>query len=319
MIILAVTSFGQSIGVPSALFCAAWIVYLLVAPPPAVEERARVAISRVFFLATLAFAAIWFWMGVALPLTAWMFFLGDNSHWFYDYSAHIAAAIALLASLVAFVRTTCGTVSRRYVRFLAWSPPLLLLAAAAVVLEDYLSQVEGLTAESAAQHLLETNVPRRTASMRLEAHAGPPMFPEMPSNHKTFWIVDGREKVGLIMVQPNRLLGWQLSAQPSVQRFEGRPDRGSGVPATGRYQERPLLPGAGGKEPARHSRRTGGSPPSGQTQASVTLACWRGPGDSVCASRLGLGEPPFFRGPPRGATTTGCGSAAAEHNLLCGA
>jgi len=209
MVLLGVTGFGQLLGLPSALACVGLIVYLLVAPRPPDENRARVAISRVFLQVTLAFAAIWFWMNVALPLTAWGFFIGDNSHWFYDYSPHIAAAIALLASLAAFLRTTMGTASRRYFRVLVWFPPLLLVAAAAVVVEEVLSRVEGLTAECAAEHILRNHVPRTNASMRLEPHSGPPIFPDMPRDHRTYWIVDGREKVGLIMVWPNRLLGWQ--------------------------------------------------------------------------------------------------------------
>ena len=220
MLILAVTGFGQAIGLPAALCCVAWIAYLLVAPPPRTEP-AKVAISWAFFLVTLAFAAIWFWMTLALPLTAWFFFIGDNEHWFYDFSPHIAAGVALLASLAAFLRTTWGTASRLYVRLLAWSPPLLLLAAAAVVAEDALSRVDGWTAQSAAQRILQTDVPRTNAAMRLEEHPGPPLYPDMPQDHRSFWIVEGGEKVGLITVAPNRLLGWHLSRS---HRFNDQAD-----------------------------------------------------------------------------------------------
>lgn len=47
--------------------------------------------------------------------------------------------------------------------------------------------------------------------MRLLAHAGPPMSPDTPPDHKMFWIVEGDDKVGLIVVAPNSLLGWQHS------------------------------------------------------------------------------------------------------------
>jgi hypothetical protein len=118
--------------------------------------------------------------------------------------------LALLVTLVAFLRTTFGKASRRYFHVLACLPPLLLVSAAAVAIEDGLSRVDGLTADSAAERILRTNVPRNSGTV-LEAHAGPPLYPDMPSNHQTYWIVDGREKVGLIMVRPNRLLGWQHS------------------------------------------------------------------------------------------------------------
>src|SRR5688500_882147 len=104
MALLAVTAFGNLIGLPSALLCLGLIFYLLVAPPPRPEKRARIAISRYFLFVILAVAAIWFWMNLALPLGAWMFVLGDNNSWFYDYSPHMAAGLALMVSCVAFLR-----------------------------------------------------------------------------------------------------------------------------------------------------------------------------------------------------------------------
>jgi len=211
MAILALTSFGQLIGLPSALVCAHLMVYLLAAPLPRSDKRVGMAMSKAFVFASLAFAAIWFWMGGAFFMIAWLFFLGDNNHWFYDHVSDIAAVVALAVSCAAFLRTTLGSASQLYVSSLAWIPPILLVTAGAVSIENTLSSVEGLTPESAAARVFKTNVPRISPTMRLEAHAGPPMHSDTPSDHKTFWIVEGREKVGLIVVRPNPLLGWQHS------------------------------------------------------------------------------------------------------------
>jgi outer membrane protein assembly factor BamB len=190
MYLLAATRFGSLIGLPSVLLRLALISYLLFSPLPPHECRARVAISWFFVYVSLAFAAIWFWLNVALPLGAWMFVLGDRNSWFYDYASHIAAAIALIISCVAFVRGMAGAISRRYVQSLKWAPPILLLAAAA------------------AQHLMK-RFHKYNDSMHLEAHTGPSLFPDSPKDERTFWIVEGQEKIGLIMVWPNGILGWK--------------------------------------------------------------------------------------------------------------
>ncbi|MEX2176308.1 MAG: hypothetical protein WD872_18240 [Pirellulaceae bacterium] len=211
MVILALTQFGILIGLPSLLLCAGLMTFLLVAPLPRPDGRAKVATSKVFIFASLAFAAVWIWLRFALPGIAWMFFLGDRNHWFYDHSSTVAALVALLVSCAAFLRPTLGTASRRYVRFLTWAPPILLVAAAAVAVDSTLSPVQGLSGESAAQSILNSNVPGTNATMRLQAHTGPPMDPDTPIDNKSFWIVDGGEKVGLIVVRPNSLIGWQHS------------------------------------------------------------------------------------------------------------
>jgi hypothetical protein len=210
MCLLAVTGFGQLIGLPSSLFCFALIVYLLLAPSPRDDNPARVSISIFFVFVCLAFAAIWFWLSVALPMLVWIFILGDRNSWFWDRSSQIAAAAALLVTCVAFVRTMRGTVSPTYVAALKWAPPILLATAAAVSLENYLSIIEGFTADAAAQNIFKGATYHRSTSMRLVPHDGPPLYPPPPAEQKTFWVVEGDKKVGLIVVWRRWLPGWRL-------------------------------------------------------------------------------------------------------------
>jgi hypothetical protein len=209
MCLLAVTTLGNLIGLPAAIVCIGFATYLLVAPAPGDGNRARVSAARFFVYVSLAFVAIWFWMRLALPAGAWMFVIGDRHSWFYDYSPYLAAGIALAVSCVAFLRGMTGLMTPRYIRWLTWVPPLLLLAAAVVFTDEMLSRMEGTTPESAAQHIVNS-YPKAPESARLEAYGGPPLFPDSPSKQRTFWIVNRQEKIGVVMVWPNGLFGWKL-------------------------------------------------------------------------------------------------------------
>ncbi len=208
MYLLAITKFGNLVGLPSVLLCFALILYLLFCPLPRPGSRARVAISWFFVYVSLAFASIWFWLRPALYLGAWIFVLGDRNSWFYYYVSHIAAFLALFVTCLVFVRGMAGAISQRYIQWLKWVPPILLIAAAAVFAEEMFSRMAGVTAESAAQNLME-KFHKYDDSMHLEAHTGPSLFPDSPQDQRTFWIVQGQEKIGLIMVWKNGILGWK--------------------------------------------------------------------------------------------------------------
>lgn len=208
MNLFAVTVFAGLVGLPSALLCVVLIVYLVVAPCPRVESRGRVAISRYFIYLSLAFAAIWFWMGAALPLAAWMFVYGDNGSWLDEYWLRIAAGIALVVSCIAFARGISGSISHGYIHCLTWVPPILLAGAGAVCVEEMLDRMEGITAKAAAQNMMRRFHKSRD-SMQLKEQPGPPLFPDTPPEAQTFWIVENGQKIGLIMVWKNGVFGWK--------------------------------------------------------------------------------------------------------------
>jgi len=196
------------VGLPSSLICVVLVIYLLLAPRPS-SDRAQVAASRYFVFVSLAFPAIWFWTSLTFALVLWLFILGDRHHWLHDHGSKVTGLFALAVCTVAFLRGMTGNASHLYVRVLAWVPPFLLLAAAAVCVDRQLNLIEGFTAESAAQNIFESAAYHRRDGMRLVPHTGPPVHPDTPAEHRTFWVVEGDKKVALLVVW-RKGFGWRL-------------------------------------------------------------------------------------------------------------
>jgi len=107
--------------------CFLMIGYGLFAPRSADDATARPVLLRALVAGVLVFCAVWLWLKLLLPLFAWLFWLGDNDHPFYELSDMIAVGVAVLHTMFIVERIASRRASVLYVRIHFFTSAILLL------------------------------------------------------------------------------------------------------------------------------------------------------------------------------------------------
>ena len=97
------------------LILAAWCLLLALS---LITPRSDVAARRVGMWFALGLPVIflghWFTANLVIPLLVWLFWLGDQNHWFWDTSTYLTAAFA--GVMTAFVAASHVMASRFTIR-----------------------------------------------------------------------------------------------------------------------------------------------------------------------------------------------------------
>lgn len=197
------------------------IVHGLVYPPRWRTKRVRPWWPKVLVLWVLEATTYFLWLGPMYYLGAWLLWIGDQQHWFWDYYWVPAAATTLLvASLPAWWMLRRGT-TRGYYLLHFWGAWVLVNFYVAGYIYENTRHVLGHTPEEAAQRLLLQYQEQYDIPLRLVPDRCP--LPEAISDlerGKRYWIVGPQGPVTRIGVRPHRWYGWQFSYNYSVKSAE---------------------------------------------------------------------------------------------------
>ena len=197
----------QGIEQVSFLVCVALIIDALI--PRTSTGRKRLD-HRWWFLsliATLEYVSIAIWLSFALPILAWMFWIGDNDHWFYHYAWIFAAGIGVAVSAISALRIRNGNATILYERIHLWTPLLLIVLFSGLWGCEFAQRIEGTTAESAASNILE-QIRGFDEPVRLVECLEPPPFGADPMRSKTYWVMGFKEPRGRISVSRYGYFWW---------------------------------------------------------------------------------------------------------------
>ncbi|MCK4648154.1 hypothetical protein KAT51_01380 [bacterium] len=167
----------------------------------------------------LVFLAVCLWLKFTLPLLAWLLWIGDNEHWFWNCSTYIALAIALgFVGLVVF-RINTNRATLRYVRVLFWCSIALLVIFATFWSYELISPIKGTTPRAAAESYLPKGYALSGESVELVEDQRPNIYPDLNfrKDCKTYWIMGKKEPRGRITVGPYGRFWWTYGS------YEGFP------------------------------------------------------------------------------------------------
>jgi len=202
-----------ALGVLGFVLCLLMIGFGVFMPRPRDISAVKKTWRLILFHGIVVFFAVWIWLGSILPLLAWMLWIGDNEHWFYNSSIYIAAAIAsAFAGLVIF-RVVKNRASVRYVRMYFWCSIILLVISATIWSYDLVEPIEGTAPKAAAESFLRRS--GRFYSKLVEDQQPSIDFPDR-SRCKTYWIMGEEEPKGRITV---RHYGWFWWSYAGSERF----------------------------------------------------------------------------------------------------
>ena len=209
MVLVAMTEPTSRVGTACFITCVALMFHAIVwgysLAPQATAGRASVLLG-----ATVEFLALWLWLSAALPILAWMFWIGDNEHWFYHYAWLLAAVLAAGTASITARRALRGAATRSYRAVHFWVPLCLLAAMAGVYLYDFVWRIEGRTAEAAAHNIL-ARMPYHEPVRLVEltpAEAGE----DDKERRRAYWIMGIDEPRGRIVVGRYGRFWWTLGS-----------------------------------------------------------------------------------------------------------
>jgi len=208
---LAMTSLTFWIGSASFIVCLTLIVHALVPRPFADVKLLQPRKWSVLLQFPLECGAMFVWLATGLPLLGWMFWFGDNDHWFYHYAWIFAAVIALAASGVGAVRIFRAGATTRYWRVHFWAPIILLLSFASICGYESLRSIEGITLDSAVQKVFDRLAAHIDEPVRFVKHEGPLPYGRNDSTCEAYWILGAKEPRGRFSVCRHKWFGWQFS------------------------------------------------------------------------------------------------------------
>lgn len=149
------------------VICLVTIGFALFAPRlKRVQRDARLRL-RDLLLAFVVFHALWLWITPALCLLAWMFWIGDNDHWFYHWNGLIGAAISVAFTGLVVLRIATRRCGPYYFRTVLGASLVLLLMYGGIESYEWMSQIEGSTPRAAAENIMQDMFPS-AADERLE-------------------------------------------------------------------------------------------------------------------------------------------------------
>ncbi len=202
---LAMTEFGASILFAAVPICVALVVHALWphrrgATVGVTPRRFTTALT-----AALEFSALWVWLLPGLTILIWLFWAGDNSHWFYDHGWLITAAIAGTAAAATARKLWIGTATRRFARIHLGVPCLLLTAFGTVWLYGFAQKIDVTDPDAVA---------RNFAADRSSVTGEPVRAIEeirTQSRCKHYWLMGADEPRGRLSVCPHGWFWWRVA------------------------------------------------------------------------------------------------------------
>jgi hypothetical protein len=195
------------------LFIVGWALSAVRARPG--REFLRPGWGSVLVVAALVWLGVWLTLVPVITLGVWMFWLGDNNHWFWDWIPHVAAGGALGAAGLVAVRLAAGPVSRRAFRVLRGSAVTLVAIWGLIYLSKLIGEIDGLTAASAAQNIADRMEIGEPVHVVEDPEGNP--FGADAERCRTFLVMDADEPRGRVKVC-RRSIGWGLASSTKFPR-----------------------------------------------------------------------------------------------------
>lgn len=178
------------------------------------RREATASPSRVASIITLGlvFIGAWLTFWPSLFLIAWMFFIGDNGSWFYQWVSVIAAALAaILASPLAF-RIFRNRADPKYLKICAGTSLLLIAYWGTIYGHEMTTRIQGFSSLAAAE---------RFASQGSELEAVKHVRIAEPHGRGCvdYFARQNGELCDYVKVCPGRGFGWALAHS---MHFRGR-------------------------------------------------------------------------------------------------
>lgn len=199
MVLLAMSELTSWIGTAGFFGCLALIVHAVLPPLTRARETTKPKPWRLYLAAAIEFVSISLWLGLTLPILAWLQW-GDRGFELAELAWGFAAAIAAATAGVTFWRCWKGIASRRFLQIHFWIPVILLSLLGTVYSYEFVRQIDGMTAESAANnytrrsaHLMEE--PIRLVEYQRERPPG-----SDPNRCKSYRIIDATGPRGRVTV-----------------------------------------------------------------------------------------------------------------------
>jgi hypothetical protein len=187
----------------------------------------------------LVLAAFWVTLVVVLPILAWLFWIGDNDHWFWRASPYVAAVVALLAAGPLFYRIQAQDTGRRFFLVQASYGAAVLAAWGAAWLVLMIEPIKGSDPLQAAKAIVR------------EWGEDPEKFTYQPSTNKaipgyvpdthTYLVVGAEEPRGRITVQRHMGYWWKPIATHRFPPSAGELARARQALARGGNEKNVLL------------------------------------------------------------------------------
>lgn len=179
-------------------------------PPKPLPSRSGFAYVGAAIAVLLVVAAFWLTLAVVLPLLAWLFWIGDNDHWFWRASPYVAAVAALLAAGPLFYRIAAQDTGPRFFLVQGSYGAVVLAAWGAAWLVMMVEPIKGSDPLQAAKEIVR------------EWGEDPEDFTYQPSTNKevpgyvpdthTYLVVGPEEPRGRITVQRHMGYWWKAIA-----------------------------------------------------------------------------------------------------------
>lgn len=162
--------------------------------------------------AAIEFVSISLWLGLALPVIAWLRLGDDQVVGLAGYLWAFAAVVAAITAVVTFWRIWKGTASRLYARIHFWGPLILLSLLAVTYLHEFARRIEGTTAESAAYNYVSRSSHLMEEPIRLVEYERELPARSDPNRCKSFLIIDATGPRGRVTVCRYRKFWWTYAS-----------------------------------------------------------------------------------------------------------
>lgn len=155
-------------------------------------QRSAITLPRI---GLILLAALGFWLSLSMvvPMLAWLFWIGDNEHWFWHVWPVVTAALAILATAPLVYRTLATPLGSHFFSVQTFFAAAVCGLWGAFWLASLLEPIQGLS-PLAAVHTVVRNYGRDPNDFSyVETDESEPLFPKDPANYRTFLVMDEDE------------------------------------------------------------------------------------------------------------------------------
>jgi len=149
------------------------------------------------------------WLACGLPLLGWMFWFGDNEHWFWYHGWIIGVIISVSATGIATARISKTGATLRYLRLHYWTSLALIVSFGAVYGYESLRSVEAATPELASRRIFARLAPFIDEPVSYVEHVGPLPHGFDADLCKSYWIMGANEPRGRFSICHHKWYGWK--------------------------------------------------------------------------------------------------------------
>jgi hypothetical protein len=227
MVLFGMSQIGSLLLVASFATCIVLVIYALSPFGSRPKDQPPARRLAWVLLAPLEFAALWPWLTGGIGILIWLLVFGDNMNERLHniYIRTPATMIAVVTSVVVALRLARGAASRRFARIHLWGSVVLLLTYGALHGYDYVSRIEGTTAQRAAENIMARYYPAHVAEGQRLVERNFDLDSGIdPTRSKCYYFMVGNEPTVRITVHKIGRLAWALGSSrpvlPSGDRIE---------------------------------------------------------------------------------------------------